>query len=75
VTTPSDDRSSLAKAYHWASRIMVVALEMVLPGIAGLWVDRRLGTGFVFLLVGLAVGCIGGFYHLLRMTKSDVGTK
>ena len=50
---------------------MIVALEMVLPGLAGLWVDRRLGTLFVFLLIGLAVGCTGGMYHLLQMTKSD----
>ena len=35
VTTPSDDRSPAAKAYQWASRIMVVSLEMVLPGLAG----------------------------------------
>ena len=44
-------------AYQWASRIMVVALEMVLPGLAGHWLDKQLGTVVLFLLVGLGLGC------------------
>ena len=57
VTNPSDDRSPAAKAYQWASRIMVVSLEMVLPGLAGHWLDEQLGTVVLFLLVGLGLGC------------------
>lgn len=48
---------------------MVVSLEMILPGVAGYWVDLQLGTRLLFLVVGLAVGCTGGIWHLLRMTK------
>lgn len=70
VTTPTDDRSPTAKAYQWSSRIMVVSLEMILPGLAGYWVDRQIGTGFLFLLVGLVAGCTGAMWHLLRMTKA-----
>ena len=50
---------------------MVVSLEMVLPGLAGYWLDKRLGTVVLFIVVGLALGGVGGMYHLLRMTKSD----
>lgn len=67
VTNTTDDRSSMAKAYQWAWRIIVVSLEMVLPGLAGFWVDRQLGTLLVFLLVGLVLGCTWGIRHLTRM--------
>lgn len=66
-----DDRSPEAKAYHWASRIMVVSLEMVLPGVMGHWIDRQFGTVAVFLVVGLVAGCTGGVWHLIQMTRVD----
>ena len=72
VANPSDDRSKIAWAYDWASRIIVVALEMVLPGVAGYWIDTRLGTVCLFLVVGLAAGCIGGVWHLLRLVRDDL---
>lgn len=71
MTNPSDDRSAVAIAYQWASRIMLVALEMVLPGLAGHWLDRRLGTVVLFLLIGLALGCTGAVVHLIQMTRSE----
>lgn len=71
VTTPSDDRSPAAKAYQWASRIMIVALEMVLPGLAGYWVDQQLGTVVLFMMLGFAVGGTGAIMHLIRMARSD----
>ena len=39
---------------------MVVSLEMVLPGLAGYWLDQRLGTVVLFMLMGFAVGWHGG---------------
>jgi F0F1-type ATP synthase assembly protein I len=71
VTTPSDDRSPVAKAYQWASRIIVVALEMVLPGMAGYWLDQQFGTKVLFMLIGFAVGCTAGVAHLVQMTRAD----
>ena len=71
VTTPSDDRSPAAKAYQWASRIMIVSLEMVLPGLAGYWIDQQLGTKVVFMLIGFAVGGTASVMHLIRMTRSE----
>jgi Putative F0F1-ATPase subunit Ca2+/Mg2+ transporter len=71
VTTPSDDRSSIAKAYQWSSRIMVVSLEMVLPGIGGYWLDQKLGTKVLFLLAGFAVGCTAATFHLIQLTRSQ----
>lgn len=71
VTIPSDDRTAAAKAYQWATRIIVVSLEMVLPGLAGYWIDTRLHTVCVFLVIGLALGCVASVTHLIRLTKSD----
>jgi hypothetical protein len=59
----------MAEATNWVSKITVVALEMILPGLAGLWLDNRLGTGFLALL-GLALGVPLGIRLLLAMTKS-----
>ena len=71
VTTPSDDRSQIAKAYQWAWRIMIVSLEMVLPGLAGNWVDARLGTKILFTLLGFAAGSTAAVMHLIRMARAD----
>jgi F0F1-type ATP synthase assembly protein I len=71
VTNPPDDRSPAAIAYQWASRIMIVAMEMVLPGLAGHWLDKQLGTVVLFLLVGLCLGCTAAVFHLLAMTRAD----
>jgi F0F1-type ATP synthase assembly protein I len=71
VTEPTDDRSPLAKAYQWSARIMVVALEMVLPGLAGLWLDKRLGTIVLFMLTGFALGGTAAVVHLMRMVRAE----
>lgn len=66
-----DDRSAIAVAWSWATRIMVVSAEMVAPGLLGYYfLDRRLGTNMLFLLVGLAVGMVLATLHLVRMTNS-----
>ena len=52
---------------RWVSRITVVALEMVLPGLGGQWLDRQLGPGFL-VLIGFAFGLSAGMWHLLVMT-------
>ena len=71
VTTPPDDRSPIALAYAWATRIMVVALVMVLPGLAGHWLDERLGTVVLFLLVGLGLGCTAATLQLIQFIRSE----
>lgn len=36
----------------------------------GHWLDRRLGTGPVFFLVGAGLGLLGASYHFYRMYKT-----
>ena len=63
------DFSWMAEAMNWVSKITTVALEMVLPGLAGLWLDNQLETRFLALL-GFALGVPLGMWHLIAMTKS-----
>lgn len=66
----SDNRSQQAIAYQWAVRIMTVSMEMVLPGVAGYWLDQRLRTKVLFTILGFGVGMLTGVWHLIRMTGS-----
>jgi hypothetical protein len=68
-----DDRSAFAKAAHWSSRIMTIALEMSLPGLAGHWMDERMGTGHVLLIAGVLLGCGVAFWELVRIGRDGVG--
>ena len=70
VKNPADDRSSLALAYGWAVRVTTISLEMVVPGLIGLWIDRQLGTVMVFLVLGMILGVTGGMLHLVRLTAA-----
>jgi hypothetical protein len=71
VTSPPDDRSPVAVAASWASRLITVSLEMVLPGVGGLWVDGRLGTTPLLTLLGFGFGLTWGIWHLIRMTQAS----
>lgn len=69
VTNPPEDRPPLALATEWVARITTISLEMVLPGLAGQWLDERWGTGFLGL-TGFGLGLAIGIWHLLLMTGS-----
>jgi len=70
VTDPPDQWSPIGVAVQWVSRIMTVTAEMVLPGLAGQWLDDRYNTGFLALL-GFAFGLTAGIWHLLAMVQAD----
>jgi F0F1-type ATP synthase assembly protein I len=66
-----DGRSPYALAMEWVTRITTISLEMVLPGVMGYWIDQRLGTKALFLLIGLSFGLVGGMWQLIKLTKKD----
>jgi hypothetical protein len=69
MMVPSEDRRHpMAVAMEWVGRIMAAAAMMVLPGIGGQWIDRRLGTQWI-TLVGLALGLSLSIYYLLAITR------
>ena len=62
----------------WITAIRLSGLGLyivvcIVGGVAlGVWLDRTLETGVVFLLVGLAVGSITAFYGTYRMVAAVV---
>ena len=60
----------MALAMEWVSRITTISLEMVLPGIAGQWLDQKWGTSFL-ALAGFALGLTIGIWHLLAISKES----
>jgi len=53
---------------------MTVCLEMVLPGLAGYWLDGKLGTKVLFMLVGFALGGFVAMKHLIALTRKTART-
>jgi hypothetical protein len=53
---------------EWVARITAVALEMVLPGIVGHYLDRRWGTSFLSLC-GFIAGATFGLWQLIRWSQ------
>ena len=43
---------------------------IVLGVIAGIWLDGKLNTGPVFVMVGLVLGIIAAFYGVYQMIRS-----
>jgi F0F1-type ATP synthase assembly protein I len=71
VETPPEERSPVAVASQWASRVMTVSLEMVLPGMFGYWVDQKLGKEPLFTMIGFVLGVTAAIWHLIQMTSSE----
>jgi F0F1-type ATP synthase assembly protein I len=55
---------------EWATQITAVCFEMVLPALLGYWIDQRLGTKILFVVVGCVLGVVGGMMTIVRMTRS-----
>ncbi len=75
VESPVDGLSPTARAAYWASRIMTVSFEMVIPGLLGYGLDTLLGTRIVFMLIGFALGMYVAIRHLLYSLNSAAGKK
>lgn len=58
--------SSLGAAGRYAGLGLQFALSILLFLYAGQWLDRRLGTGQLFLLIGVFVGASAAFYSMYR---------
>ena len=67
MTTEPDGRSALAVALGWVNVLTTVALEMALPCLVGVWLDRKTGARFVFTVLGAAGGLTLGVYHLMKI--------
>lgn len=57
----------MAVAAQWVSQITGIGLEIVVPIVVGRWLDERWGTSFC-TVVGVVIGPLLGFWHLLTVT-------
>ena len=46
---------------------MVIGLEMAIPPAGGYWLDLRVGTSPLFVILGAILGFVGGMFHLLQI--------
>jgi hypothetical protein len=75
MASESDPKGrALSEAFSWVGRVVAVAVEMVLPGVAGSWLDRVWGTSFL-ALVGFGVGLAMGVTHLIVMVQASDRSK
>jgi hypothetical protein len=58
--------SPIGEAMVWVSRITAIGLAMFLPGVAGGWLDARLGTGFLGP-AGFVLGIGSAVFWLSRL--------
>jgi F0F1-type ATP synthase assembly protein I len=63
-------QTPLALGLAWASRVTSLALEFVLPTLAGWWLDGKLGSRPVGMIAGAAVGFLIGMLHLLQIARN-----
>jgi F0F1-type ATP synthase assembly protein I len=62
-----DDRPPTVRGMEWASRVTAISLEMVLPGLGGSWIDGKLGTSPLLLILGVVLGMTIGLMQLVRL--------
>ena len=64
-----DSRHPVAIAAEWVSRITAIALEILAFIWLGNWLDGKFGTHY-WTPIGVVVGPVLGFYHLLVITRA-----
>ncbi len=64
---PNAEMQGIASAMDLTARIGAAVFAMVVPGVAGQWLDQRWGTGFLALL-GFLFGIPMGVYYLLEVS-------
>lgn len=64
--TREPDGAPIGEAMGWVARITAIGLTMFVPGVAGTWLDARLGTKFLGPL-GLVAGFVVAIATLARL--------
>jgi len=66
-----DDRSPTAKALSKSSEVTSICLLMIVPALIGYGIDQLVGTGFVFLILGLIFGMCGAVMQLMKLVSAN----
>ncbi len=70
---PEDDRSAISLAYAWATRVIAVAITLIVPALIGAWIGQKFGTAWtiILLLLGFALGVTGAVFQLMQIAKDS----
>ena len=63
-------RSWLSVGIAWASRITTLALELTIPVLVGVGLDRWWGTSPLATISGAVLGFVLFMFHTLRLAKN-----
>ncbi|GHT14684.1 hypothetical protein FACS1894170_11870 [Planctomycetales bacterium] len=66
-----DNFSSMSALYAWSARTSGIAIEMVVPAVAGFGIDQLCGTVAIFTIIGTILGVGLGFWQLVKLAASD----
>jgi F0F1-type ATP synthase assembly protein I len=69
IDETSDDRSPMALAIEWSARLTTISLEMALPAVGGYWLDLRIGTSPVMVILGSMLGFAAGMFQLMQIAR------
>jgi F0F1-type ATP synthase assembly protein I len=69
----NEDASFYVSLYQWSARASMIAIEMVIPAVVGIGLDRLLGTVALFAILGVVLGMALGFWQLIKIAQSDNG--
>ena len=61
------DRKPAQTSYGALGASLTFAAVVALFALGGLWLDTRLATSPLFVLIGILLGLVGGTIHLLRV--------
>jgi F0F1-type ATP synthase assembly protein I len=67
----TDEPHFYAVLYQWSVRASTIALEMVIPAVIGVGLDRLCGTVVLFAILGVFLGMALGFWQLLKIAHSS----
>lgn len=70
----ADDRSPMAKAMDWVTRITTAGLSFGIPPLVGYWLDQRFGLGYLATLIGFGFGVFAGGWQLMKIAR-DAGAE
>ncbi|MEY3700987.1 MAG: hypothetical protein RLZZ25_1582 [Gemmatimonadota bacterium] len=68
---PEDPRSSLGTVGRFAGLGFQLVASILLFLYGGQWVDRRLGTDPIFLLLGVFIGAAAAIYSMYRSLMAE----
>jgi hypothetical protein len=66
-----DDRDPISKGYAWSVIVSSIGMEMVVPPLIGLWIDRKCGTIVLFTILGAVLGMVCAISQLVGLGKNN----